>query len=217
MYKRIKSLASVILVGILTSAFWEILIKDLLFGIGNFFADSMNLLYKGYIDDLYNKVGSGANTFQSIPSIFIFVFAILSPFVFLLFNPILYKRILIDNESNQNIEDKRKSKIEFLFKTRWLRNTIILLLLLFNSIIYTNLLLKITTSEKPFLSIERRLIIIKPSINQHNYDILKSKLFQIDSKQKVILLLHEINVIAKENNIILNEAELIGIGDVTKL
>ncbi len=221
-YKKAKGLIGVIFIGILTSSLWELVFKDLLFFIGNLFVETASLFYKNYIDNIYTDVGKGDYFFLTLPSIAIIVFVIMFPVFSLIFLKYLFLKYDYKNKinSSQNIENRQSfilKTMDYLTQKKWRIYLLILLISLPNSIIYIDSLISDISSISAYRNINRKIDIVKPYITQREYDLLKSEMLQINSKNKVINIIRNLNNVALKNHISFEEKKLIGIGQLNEI
>ena len=79
--RKTWSLLSLIFLGALGSAFWDILLKHVVYNLGEIFFRLMISVHSNYVDTLYDKVGTQSEIFLYIPSLVIVFSIIFSPFV----------------------------------------------------------------------------------------------------------------------------------------
>ncbi|WP_281322767.1 hypothetical protein [Flavobacterium aestivum] len=212
---RLKALSGVLLLGILGTALWELLIRDLIFYIGNLFVSTFSLFYKGYVNDMYSHIFASEYSFQILPSIIIILVIIALPIY--LFIKVQFA--FIKHESTENdiksgiIADaifnilKKKGRASFMFILTGI--SIILM--------YSDLLIKQISGSEAYRIIDKNLIIIKPYIPEREYDLLQSEFRLVNSKDKLLHLIIEINKIANKNKIDLGESKLLALGTVKNI
>jgi len=211
---KIKTFIGIILLGLLGSGLWDFAFKDLCLIFGNFFANSMSIVYNGYLEDIYKGVGNNQNILKIFPSMIIIIGIICTPiFAIRKFSQILDKRDRMNHSQLPYIEKKTHFKdfILFLAKRRIRLYTFIILLTIPMSIIYIDLLIKEMSKNTAAIYIERDLEIIRPVINDATYYKLRSEFRLIDSKKGIEDIYIKIKFYAKTNKINLPEKSLIGI------
>jgi len=205
---KYKYYIGVIFIGAIGSGFWDLILKDLLFKIGNYFVNTISFFHEGYIDTLYKNVGSGGSGFDYLPSMLLILVIISLP-IHLSFIIWIYKTKSIKfRDAEQNTRS--------IFNVVLLKNhklSILIIVILFTpmSILYTNLLIKGISTIGAVNSISRSIEIIHPYISEKDFLILRSKFRQIDNKDKVVEIMKSIKETAKKNNIKLDEYNLYGI------
>lgn len=209
-FKKSKALLSIIVLGSIGSGLWEIFLKDFIFFMGNTFVNVVTFIYSGYIDSLYKNVGKG-DYLAIYPSLFIFVAFILMPFFFITKISFVFRRreMKIDNEpSIENFKDKF---FAYLFEKKIRTYLFIFIIFLPVSVIYTDVIIKETSTFVSCRSIERNLEIIRPFISDKDYIVLRSDYRKIDNREKLVLLINKINIIAVKNKQIIPKYDLFGI------
>lgn len=227
-----------LLIGALGSGLWEVAVKDLLYWLGSIFVRLATSIHSGYIDRLYEQVGSGADSLYFVPSLFILLFIIASPFIvfYILRNnwrklelaerkltklstastdTIKEKEPLTTVNSNvSSINENINSFIQSatLKKRRYGQFIVIMMVVyFFISVVYTDLLIASLVNLKAVKGIERRLEIIRPYTSDRDYMLLVSEFRQIDDREKTQVLISKINSVATESHVILPKLDLYGI------
>lgn len=226
-----------LLVGALGSGLWEVAVKDLLYWLGGIFVRLATSIHSGDIDRLYAQVGSGADSLYFIPSLFILLFIISSPFIvfYILRNNwrklelaerkltklstastdiIKEKEPLTVNSNVSSINENINSFIQSatLKKRKYGQYIVIMMVVyFFISVVYTDLLIASLVNLKAVKGIERRLEIIRPYTSDRDYMLLVSEFRQIDDREKTQVLISKINSVATESHVILPKLDLYGI------
>lgn len=214
MYKKLKTLIGIIVLGAIGSGFWEMFLKDFLFYLGNSFIKYTSLFYAGYADSIYERVGKGSVIFQTMPSILISILFIFSPFLFSIVMYFSFKKI--DLKRNPKSESEIESSkyytfLRFLITKRYRLYLFIFLLSLPGSVMWTDLSLKEFSTYSACRTVERDIDIIRPYLSEKEYIILISNYRQIDNRIKLIAILNKLNELKLKNNIKIEENRLLAI------
>lgn len=207
---KYKSFFGIVIIGVISSAMWELLFKNILFEIGNYITIGVSFFYSGYFDYLYNNIGRGGDGIwlQILPSVALIVTIICLPF---------YLIFLLPNDKKDNKEENQSFIIWDNKFTNYLSKKIIRLKIFIIIIslpiifFYSNMLLKGLSTMGAYGYINRNIEIIHPYIKESEFLLLISKLRQIDNKEKLVDIITDIDKIAKKNNIKLDECTLYGI------
>src|ERR1035437_2550475 len=204
--KKIKNLLGIIIIGAIGSGLWDILLKRVVFKIGELFVNAVSYFNNNYIDHLYINVGKGSNM-DIFPSVLIILIIISLP-AFVITGISKYFKA---NQNNLSETSIIKNISDYLFNSKKRAYTFVLIITLPISFIHTDLLIKNMSTIRANEYIERNLEIIRPYLADSNFIILRSKFRLIDNKQKLIETLYSIENIATKNNISLPPCNLYGI------
>lgn len=222
-FKGFIYLGSTLVIGALGSGLWDILFKDFFYWFGGVFVHLASSLHSGYIDRLYERVGTGSSFLLFLPSIFIILFIISIPFFVyfvyrLRFRSVKqYRRGLSKVAFTQNNELGRVSESEISNKVEVKEikpeRHLLVFMVLFTivSISYADLLVTSVVNLNAVNVIERRLDIVRPYISENDYFLLVSESRLIDSRMKAQDLISKFELIASKNNLVLPKFELYGI------
>jgi hypothetical protein len=212
---RLKTLSGVLLLGILGTALWELLIKDLMFYIGNLFVSTFSLFYKGYVDDMYSHIFGSEYSFHVLPSIAIILTIIAFPIYWFLIVLFTFKK----HESTENdVKPGIFSNTLFYIMKKKARAYFVVIFLGIPLILtYSDLLIKQISGGMACKIIDKNLIIIKPYLSEREYDLLQSEFRLVNGKDKLLHLIIEINKIANKNKIDLGESRLLALGIVKNI
>lgn len=207
MYKKIKSLIGVLLIGAVGSLLYDTLLKDFFFLMGSIFVNVATFIYSGYVDHLYSSVGKGDIFFQILPGVVIVVLILTSPYF-------IYKKMGRVFEKYEKPDEQVLNAViegDFISKMRKRANVFIFIITIPMLIIYTDMLIRQLSTIKACKKIERNLDIIRPYVSNQEYLILYSDYRKIDNKEKLIDLLDKIDFHAISKKIELPEIKLLGI------
>jgi hypothetical protein len=208
--KKFISLLGLLLIGAIGSGLWDIFLKDLLYNIGNIFVDGVSFFYSDYINSLYENIGKNASVFDILPGVVIITLFIGLSFFFLIFMMFIYRKA-IKGDDDINKSNKATKPSSYSLKSRKILIIIAILISLYNSITYTNLLIKEMTTLRARNYIERTSEIIHPNITEEEYLKLRSSYRQIDNKEKFENTLNQIISYAEKDSIVLPEIKFYGI------
>ena len=211
-YLNLKSLLSIIFIGALGSGLWDILIKDLLYGIGEIFFRLMTVVHRGYVDALYEKVGNQSDAFLYLPSIALFVVLIFLPFFVFLILRRLYNKIDRLNAPKPVKISKFDEKLFKIFATkRKIIYSVFIGFYLILSLLYIDLFIKWYSTKAAVCYVERSMEIIRPELSEEKYIEMRSRFRQIDNAEKTQAIISDLISIAANNGYILPESKLYGI------
>ena len=211
-YRKLWSLLSIIFIGTFGSGLWDVLIKDIVYGIGEIFFRLMTVAYSGYVDALYKKVGAQFDAFLYIPSIFIFTIIIFSPFFIYLLLRCLYRKIDRLNASKGNDTSSFDEKIFKIFVTkRKIVYAVAIGSFVILSLFYIDIFIKWYSTNAAVRYVEQSMEIIRPALSEEKYVEMRSKFRQIDNAEKTQAIISDIVSIADNNGHVLPESKLYGI------
>ncbi len=208
--RKILPILSMLVIGALGSGLWDVLLKDLIYSLGNIFVSIASSLYSGYIDTLYEGVGKQFNFLSYLPGFFIISFLIFAfPFACLYVYRVSQTISLMKNERVELSPLERKIGNFILEKQKYLFAAI-LLPMLFISILYTNSLIKEISQLRAVNYIERAIDIVRPGMTDKQYYQFRSEFRQINSRDKVANLIKGLALVAEQNHLFLPEPKLYG-------
>lgn len=209
MYNKIKTISGVILIGAIGSLLYDVLLKDIFFFLGSIFVDGATFISSGYVDYLYKDVGKGSIYFALLPSIFIIVCVLISPYYFYLKINSIYAK----HEQSPQLENKSvvRKPFYYLAKKKSRMNIFIIIFSIPMVLLYSDLLIKEMSTIKACSKIERNLEIARPYITNKEYLLLRSNYRLIDDKKKLADLIKQLEKIGVEKKIDLPEIELLGL------
>ena len=208
--KKTKTLFGVIIIGAIGSGLWDLFLKSLIFDISNLFVKTATLIYSGYVDYLYDSVGTNGEGILLIPALVLILMIINLP-LFLYFRMESFFRRREFNNKNEIKESYFSVFINKLILNKRRTYFFVFIITIPISIMYTNLLIKHISTLNARKSIERNIEIIRPNISEIEYLLIRSKYRQIDNKEKLINTIERINKIASDNKIELPQVDYLGI------
>ncbi len=211
-YKKIISVLSIIFIGAIGSGLWDVLLKDVVFLIGEKFVDILTAFHSGYVDLLYEGVGEAKNKFLYVPSMVFGGLIIASPFFLYFLLSALFEGMERYLGSKEEAAGKAYIPAEKFFVQH--RRIIIISAVFLYSIIAMQFLHQAIiwkSTRTAVAHIERSLEIIRPALARTEYFQLRSEFRQVDTVEKLRFLLNKLNEIADLNGYTLPKVRLYGV------
>lgn len=209
--KKFISFLGLLLIGAIGSGLWDIFLKDLFYKIGNVFVDGISFFYSDYVNSLYENVGRNSSVFNILPGLVIITLIIGTPLIFVIWLMLKYRDPDLEEEEKTNKSDTQTKFVRYILKSRRILIIVTILMSLYNSITYTNLLIKEITTLRARNYIEIVSEIIHPIITEEEYLKLRSNFRQIDNIEKFENTLNQIISYAKNDSIVLPEIKFYGV------
>ncbi len=204
---------SVVVLGAIGSGFWDVFLKDWLFIAAEVFVNMASKFNADYLDIIYHSVGRNVDLMAYIPSICIVSIAYSLP-LFMVFQMNQLYRV-VDSCCAKSVSEHEVAKMikvsSFLSNNKKLVLSVALLPSLIVPVMLTHIAVVGIYSTKAVRVVEQQLDIVRPYLKEKVYYQHVSGFRQVDTRDKLSLLLVELSRVAKLNDIKLPDYRLIGI------
>lgn len=192
----VKQAGVLLLGGIFVSAFWDFLIKDTFLKIGKWIFDFSSRFSNKVGDYLFTSISTGDTLFVIFPTYILMAGLIIIALgsVFKILLRLRYSEIKEIEPDKINTESKNSFSVK---KLRMFSILLFIIATLGFISIFSIYVLKYSLK----LSFEKNLLIIKPFINENEYDLYYSEYIRINSKKEAVTLFEKIEKVGNKHDI----------------
>lgn len=188
--KVIVGIISALFLGALGSGLWDLILRDIIVGLGNVTLTLISSVWGGYVDLLHKDIGKLHGDSLSVP-----VFAVVTEFLFLAPWILVMISLRYVSQLRKKITEYKKSKPlskdELLMKVAFYRKITLramIPLTVLTTILVAVLFWQITYTRNASNWAERSVEILLPYVTAHEYNKLRSDLRAIENAEQFYAL-----------------------------
>jgi hypothetical protein len=196
----VGAILGTLILGALGSGFWELLLRDVILGLGNITLSLISTVWGGYVDLLHRDIGKLRSDQLVAPIFVVFMLAVITgPLFYVL---IFLRRIsyLVKSAAEDGDDHQPMTREQFLERMKVTRRQIVqqmVPLTIVSAFLYSVLFWQISYTRNAGVWAERSIEILRPHISTLEHDKLRSDLRAVEGAQRFYSLEARLHELAK--------------------
>lgn len=202
----VGAILGTLILGALGSGLWELLVRDVIVGLGNITLSLISSVWGGYVDLLHRDIGKLRSDLLVAPIFIVFMLVLIAGPLFYVLLFLRRNSRLIKDASEDGDDHQPMTREQFLERMKAIRRTIFRQMFPMTIVIaflYSVLFWQIAYTRNAGVWAERSIEILLPHVSTQEHDKLRSDLRAVEGAQQFYSLEGRLRELAKTASITL--------------